>query len=146
MFCFVFNFESSQAACERGGVVSMNVICRPRPTWGLLLDLPSENQAGPEERWTRSTMAGNDSLYAAFLGILNIQSLCWKTASYGYWGMMTIKGRIAVHPSAVCSLCGCTMTTFPEANHWSDLSNIRIEALYFGQAFQEGIPRELSYV
>lgn len=51
--------------------------------------------------------------------------------------MMTIKGRIAVRPSAVCSLCGCTMTKFPEANHWSDLSNIRIEALYFGQAFQE---------
>lgn len=103
------------------------------PAGRLLLGLPSENQADLEERWKRSTVSGNASLYAVFLGFLSIQSLSWKTAPCGYWGMMTIKGRIAVRPSAVCSLCGRTMTTSPEANHWSDLSNIRTEALDLGQ-------------
>lgn len=31
--------------------------------------------------------------------------------------MMTIKGRIAVSPSTVCSPCGHTMTKPPEASH-----------------------------
>ena len=131
-----FNLKSWQAACERGSVC-MKV---KHPTWSpacpfAAFECPFRNQESLEKRHGDSTMSGNSS-HAVILGILTIQSLSRKLAPHSYWGMMTTKGRIAVLPSAVCSLCGCTMTKSPEANHWSDLSN-RVEALCLGQAFQE---------
>lgn len=64
---------------------------------------------------TWSHLAGNWFSHAELIGVLNLSSQ--MIASYGCWGMMTIKGRIAVSPSTVCSLCGHTMTKPPEANH-----------------------------
>lgn len=57
------------------------------------------------------------------LGMLGAQTLPWRTAPQLLRNDDT-KGRIAVCPLAVGSLCGCTMTKPPEANLWSDLSNL----------------------